>query len=546
MCGIFGFFNFGSKKIKVPDIILNEAATHAQKRGQDGWGVMVDGHVYKEIKENVNIDFKRFNGAKEFGLLNCRAKPETEVATSDKNIQPIEHFENRDDAYLVHNGAISESYMKNIYKKHKWKPDTKIDSEALMCLSYKEGVNKENLSKIDGGFAFIYMKLFNKKLFEVTIACKYQPLYILEVSRSDDEKVLFFHSLKSGLETLELYYKASNYRTFLYEMPSYTYKNYTLFDNNIVEEKFEPYFEYPQKSKSNNKIKVLCSCSGGIDSTTSLILAHKLLKENKQNFDIDMVHYMYGHRGQDAELNAVKRIHKYLKEKKDIDVNLKIVNLEDIYKNVFNVKNSQLIDNESDVETGTKEKLKSTIAWVPVRNMLFQVIMTGLAETYILEEGYEKVYMVAGWNQLSEEGFYPDNSSRFSNTMMEAAKYGTLVGHKMHTWNICAQLLKSDQWLLAKELGFLDVFEHTISCDIPVKEGQNYYNCKGQCGSTLLSMWASKRYKGIEDPRLFMEASTKIKESKLYKMPKQEPIDITEKAWKDVISRIILIDEVKV
>jgi hypothetical protein len=116
----------------------------------------------------------------------------------------------------------------------------------------------------------------------------------------------------------------------------------------------------------------------------------------------------------------------------------------------------------------------------------------------------------------------------------------------MHTWNICAQLLKSDQWLLAKELGFLDVFEHTISCDIPVKEGQNYYNCKGQCGSTLLSMWASKRYKGIEDPRLFMEASTKIKESKLYKMPKQEPIDITEKAWKDVISRIILIDEVKV
>jgi 7-cyano-7-deazaguanine synthase in queuosine biosynthesis/predicted glutamine amidotransferase len=545
MCGIFGFFNLGSKKINVPDILLNGAAMEAQKRGRDGWGVMLDGEIYKSTKQDSIINFKQFGTKKEFCILNCRAKPETEVETSLENIQPISHKENRKEAYLVHNGAISESYMKYVYKKHHWKPSTKIDSEALLTLSFKDGVNKKTLSEIDGGFAFIYMELFKKNLLEVSVACKYQPLYILEVSKSNDEKIIFFHSLKSGLEVLKDYYKSCDFQVFLYEMPSYSYRSYSILDKEEVHGTFEPYFEYPQKSKSNGKIKVLCSCSGGIDSTTSLILSHKLLKENQQDFDIDMIHYMYGHRGQEAELNAVKRIHKYLKEEKDINVNLKLVNLEDMYKNIFNVKNSQLINDKSEIETGTKEKLKSTIAWVPIRNMLFQVIMFGLGETYILEEGYDKVYMVAGWNQLSEEGFYPDNSTRFSNTMMEAAKYGTLVGHKLKTWNICAQLLKSDQWLLAKELGFLDVFKYTISCDIPVKDGDRYYNCNGQCGSTLLSMWASKRYKDIKDPRQFKEAMTTIKKSNLYKMPKQDSLTIDKNILNDVISRIILIDEVK-
>jgi len=202
------------------------------------------------------------------------------------------------------------------------------------------------------------------------------------------------------------------------------------------------------------------------------------------------------------------------------------------------------------METGTQDKLKSTIAWVPVRNMLFQTLMIGLAETYILEEGYDKVYLIAGWNQLSEEGFYPDNSSRFSNTMLKAARFGTLVGHKIHTWNLCSNLLKADQWLLANHFGFIDLFKHTISCDIPIiKYDDNgkvisACNCKGQCGSTLLSMWASQRYIDIKDPREFAEADVTVDKDLLYKPPVIEPKVTNEDDVKNALGRLILIDEV--
>jgi len=529
--------------IKIPYELIKTVAIEAQKRGRDGYGYMINDALYKESSSDT---FEMFNvriGRQSFGMVNCRAKPETEQATTKINMQPISYvdmFNNKE--YLVHNGAVSESYKDEMFKKHSWKPITKIDSEALLCMCVHEGVDANTLSKINGGFAFIHMKVFEGKLQKVSVACKYQPLYALEVA-SPAGSVIFYHSLKSGIDILKKYYEAGEYFINEYEFPEYAFETFDLVNGTRDKGTFEPYFEYPNKAKTNKKVKVLCACSGGIDSTTSLIMAHKLLEKTKVPFDIDLVHFKYGHRGQTAEINAVRDIVEWL-EHSDIKVNLKVVDLEDIYKYVFNVQRSQLINPNLVVETGTQDKLKSTVAWVPVRNMLFQTIMIGLAETYILEEGYKKAYIVAGWNQLSEEGFYPDNSSRFANTMLKAAKFGTLVGNQIKPWNICSQLLKSDQWLLAEVFKFIEVFKYTISCDIPVLDGPAFYNCNGQCGSTLLSMWAAKRYKGIKDPRQFRDASVTISKDKMYTSPIEEELEITRDVITQTINRIIKPDEV--
>ncbi|MEA3280279.1 MAG: 7-cyano-7-deazaguanine synthase [Thermodesulfobacteriota bacterium] len=559
MCGIFGFFSSGSKKANVSAmnrVLFNVIGMTAQERGTDGFGYMVESMTKFEERQGVLFsDSNLVSANSRYGMINCRAKPETEIETDVNNIQPLV----RNNHWLVHNGALSQSYNAAIFKRTKYKPRTDLDSEGLMCLMSKPVDLEDELSKVDGGFAFIHMKTqANGRLF-VTVSCKYQPLYHLRIDvvvRGHHAEYHYFHSCESAIDLIEESFKCRNVKNIFFnkhEVKPYSYQTFIVdFEKGIesIDGTFIPKFQYPNLHMKVNKIKVLCASSSGIDSTTSLMLADKLLKESNVEYSIDAVHFKYGHRGQEAELYAMKRVIAFANKRKKCNFNLKICNLERIYKSFFKVKNSQLIDKESTIETGTKDMLKSTIAWVPVRNMLFQTLLTGLAETYILEEGYDKVYIIAGWNQLSEEGFYPDNSARFSNAMSEAGKYGTLVGHRIHQWKLCSNLLKSDQWLLAQMFGFLDVFKYTISCDIPIieKDGDKItgvFNCAGQCGSTLLSMWASERYKDIKDPRRFKEADVNISKDDLYELPKGEPIEhITDTMRSDVLDRIIKIPEV--
>jgi len=563
MCGIFGFFGLPIEEIEIPvmtDKLFGELGVIAQERGKDGFGYMVNGRVKTEPYKNLGFpDYPMYSNDTQYGLLNCRAKPETEAETDDQNIQPIV----RSDYCVVHNGSLSEEYVTGMYKKYNYKPKTKIDSEALLCMLMQEGLSKESLSKIDGGFAFMATQR-NSLGLKFYVACKYQPLYqfkvdICLISSKKSTTYYYFHSCEKAMDSLEEYFstfkkesKNAYIITTKTQYPEYSFSEFLMTDNSIKSKHgtFPPLFTYPTRLKTRGGIKVLCAASGGIDSTTSLLLADRLLKDAKVNFSIDAVHFMYGHRGEEAEEFAIRNIVDYSNRKKGTNFNLKVIKLTEIFRDFFNVKNSQLINTKVDVETGTKEKLKSTIAWVPVRNMLFQTLLIGLAETYILEEGYEKVYLVAGWNQLSEEGFYPDNSSRFSHAMLRAAKFGTLAGERIHTWNICSNLLKSDQWLLANMYGFMDVFKRTISCDIPIVKREpngtikNVYNCDGQCGSTLLSIWAAKRYIDIIDPRTFKEAVTNVKKETLYQIPKQEPVKITEDIILDALKRIIKIPEI--
>jgi len=558
MCGIFGGFklnnfdsdfNILSKKLIIDFILL------ASQRGKDGYSIYSDSfksfsniEVIKNINKPTLKDLNEFtfNNNNDYLIGNCRAKPETEVDTSLKNMQPISNTFKDIKFILAHNGAISESLVNYVKQKNQtYKFKTNIDSEslALYILNDNNLLNK-SLENIDGGFAFsLYYKKQNK--FNIILATKYHPLYIMECFIKKDNKIykfLYYHSC-SGMKNIVLdflnenEYDIINYN--FYQMKEFTFKHFKIDNNKTlkIENSFIPKFYYPKSIHNvTQKNKILVACSGGIDSTCTLIMSHLLFSKYK-NFDIEAIHFKYGHRGEEAEVNAINNIVKKINQKIKKKINLKIIDVSFLYSNIFNVNNSQLIDKNSKIETGTQEGLKSTVAWVPIRNMLFSVIMAGIAETNILENNYKDVYLCAGWNQLSEEGFYPDNSQLFTEAFHQLCNFGTLTGKHIKSLTIARNILKSDQWVLADFFNFLDIYKYTISCDIPQydKNTNTYYNCDNQCGSTMLSTWAVKRWNNIKDPRTFIHCKNKIiSEKEQYKLP--DKINSRDYTIKDVLN----------
>lgn len=568
MCGIFGYWNSTVESKPIMDKELFKLmGKYAQLRGSDGYGYIVNGIRYKKVTVNEPVEFTEYpeNPMRlwSWGLLNCRAKPETEAPTTVRNVQPLMSRaklceDTKLHAACVHNGALSNDFVRSIYEKYSYEPITDLDSEAFIPMllgmakaqehSDEREILKEFCESANGGFAMLgtFQDQFGTRSF--IAACKYQPLYELSVYIPNFKRTYYYlHSVKEALDECEKYLSQTLLRDseivcHIEEVEPYTCRIYR--DYGVEEISFKPTYSYPGRVEPKDKVKVLVATSSGIDSTCSLIMAHKLLERKGIDYSIDAIHFKYGHRGQEAEEQAIKKIVEEANKKFNNKFNLKIVNLEHIYKDFFNVKKSQLIDKDSNIETGTNDKLKTTVAWVPVRNMLFQTLMYGLAETYILEEGYRKVYIVAGWNQLSEEGFYPDNSTRFSNAMSLASKFGTLVGHDIVNWNICSRLLKSDEWALAKMLDFLDLYKYTISCDCPVEENGHMYNCDGQCGSTILSQIASKRYIGIKDPREFRHNDKIVVDEKdKFKFYEETPITLSAETQFAILDRLVLIDD---
>lgn len=265
-----------------------------------------------------------------------------------------------------------------------------------------------------------------------------------------------------------------------------------------------------------NKELVLVSCSGGFDSSCTLAILQLAGYQN-----LMAVHFMYGHRGQAAEKQA---IHKVTKE---LNIPLKIFNLEPIYDEMDVNSISMLANKDSKIITGTEEGLKSTAAWHPARNLLFMNMMIALAEAEIMKHNYSKVYLAGGFLQLTESATYPDNTPYFADACLRAAQYGTLVGNRLKPLYCLSNLMKYEQFALIKEFELEHVYKHTISCDRPIVKCENArirttvrpdgmeekdwvidsvpHNCSKDglpaCGSGLLSYWASKMV-GLDDMKI--------------------------------------------
>lgn len=267
--------------------------------------------------------------------------------------------------------------------------------------------------------------------------------------------------------------------------------------------------------KENEEL-VLVACSGGLDSSTTLSLIH--ISEYK---NIIACHYNYGHRGSDAEQLAITNVCQ------ELNIPLKIFDLNGLY-NEMDVKSiSMLANNNAKITTGTISGLKKLDAWHPGRNMLMATIMATFAETEVMKYDYNKVHLVAGWQNLSESGHYPDNSESFCNSYLELFKYGTLIGNRIKPLFVLSNLMKHELFVLIKEFKLENIYRHTISCDRPkiqsvkdvkglqkktgsvmsTPEGQKIVPCNCMkngmpaCGSGLLSFWGSKMI-GLNDMKM--------------------------------------------
>ena len=242
---------------------------------------------------------------------------------------------------------------------------------------------------------------------------------------------------------------------------------------------------------------VLVSCSSGLDSTCTLKILQLAGYEN-----IIPIHFKYGARSGDAEELAIQNICKQLK------LSPKIFDVSNLYKEMDIESISMLSNEKAPITTGTSDGLKSVQAWTSGRNMLFQTIMMTFAETEVMKHNYEKVYFCAGWNQLTESACYPDNTKYFSDACINMAKYGTLVGNRFSILYCLSNLMKTEQYVLAKDLGFLDLFDMCISCDRAKVINGIPCNCSKNdmpaCGSGLLSAWSEKML-GLKTNRNFYE-----------------------------------------
>jgi len=512
MCGIASYF----ARESVPGMnVFKKLFTWAEKRGTDGFGLIIvkrdrrdkenylnnlvtykSTSTYSECEEEA-IKVVRDN--LEIGdllLAICRAAPEQEPPTSERNIQPLVNNE----CILIHNGSVSQKVYDRVKELSPAEYVSDIDSEAILHYYNICGRNIDHtMEYISGGVAALMYDWKKDCLYMINdfkpIAQSYIKGYgyflasdndclgeiIQDVTDCGRDGIClwenFYHHYLSGGRIKELDLDSGFVRNIKYS-PRYMTQNW---DSN--------------NPKPKEKELCLVAASGGLDSTLTLSMLKLAHYDN-----IIACHFKYGHRGQQCEESAITKVCKQL------DIELKVFDIEDLVTGID--PTSMLIDPNAKITTGTREGLKKLDAWVCGRNMLFLTIMATFAEAQVMKDNYQTVHLLGGFLNLTESGHYPDNSEYFLSSFLEHAKYGTLIGNRLKPLFGLSNLMKSDQWTLVKEFALFDIVKNTISCDRPmfdvvVGRGESHAkNCSKDgmpaCGSGLLSWWAAKMV-GLDD-----------------------------------------------
>ena len=494
MCGIVGIFNReGGFPAEVYDLLFKEA----EKRGQDGFGIfcwnekdkLQPGWKYpqpysyysKEVKDVV----KNWSKKGSIILANCRAQPETEVASKDdSSIQPI----SKQGITVVHNGSVANFIVDELADLGY---ETKIDSEAIINAYIRfDGDMKKVMEYLVGGFAFILLDTNKKRLYCVN---DYKPLAIGYIKGYG----FIIHSEESAIgKAVELVTDCKRCGTNVWEdfyyhwqFPGYTIREIDLDSGMERVYRFTPRFYHPvwNSLDKGKGVKAIVLASGGIDSGLTAWVLREL------GYDVMLLHFDYGQKGEEAEKWAVTKLSQ------TSGMELRVVDL----KNIFAGDTSCLIDKSLEIKTGTNEYLKTTEAWSSNRNQLFLSIATTFAEQEILKHNLEKVYISGGFYNLTESSIYPDNSEFFAKTFFDNVEYSAITGTRIKPLSVMRNVMKAEEWILGKALNF--PFSITVSCDQPLHspDEDKVYLCR-QCGSTLLSMWGAEMA-GVSDPRLFYD-----------------------------------------
>jgi 7-cyano-7-deazaguanine synthase in queuosine biosynthesis len=492
----------------------------AEKRGQNGFGVAVfdpqtkSWSRYKqtlpmsEDRNSLEVFLAEHTGIGKITLISCRATPETEPQTDLDMLQPIINEDER--LALVHNGSVTDSvitHMKQEYAGYKWK--TNIDSEGILASYFLHHKNMvSTMEFLSGAFAFVLLDYMKRSMYLVTSFNPLAHMYIKGYgyfAHSDNDcltEILegLTGAKKDGMNVWESWYH--------HYLEGYTIIETDLDSGSQFKQTFKPRFLHTnwnalEPVPEEPKEAVLVAASGGIDSG----LTTHLLK--LAGYDVEMVHFDYGHRGADSEGWAVEKLNEKL------EVPLNVIDLAHLYNDHIPDVHSMLLNEQAPIESGGIN-IKSTIAWVAGRNAIFSAILMGMAEGMVLSMPYDKVYISAGWAQLSEEtGGYPDNSFQFAQALNNLKDFGYITGsHHIEFLPVLSRLTKTECWTLGDAFGF--PFECTVSCDNPIMWKGTPALCLG-CGSTRLSRWASDRAH-INDPRIFYKEKSELEAGIIYRI----------------------------
>lgn len=208
--------------------------------------------------------------------------------------------------------------------------------------------------------------------------------------------------------------------------------------------------------------KAICILSGGMDSTLSSYIA------KKEAYEIVAVHFNYGQRTQERELQAFRDICEDLQIKQKYEIDIPFFT---------QIGASALTDNSIDIPIGGLQK-GVPITYVPFRNGIFLSIATAIAEKE------EASALFIGVVQEDSSG-YPDCSDSFISKMQDTINEGTKKTTKLQIKTPLVHLSKAQ--IVQKSLELNVPLEHTWSC---YKEEQE---ACGVCDSCRLRLNGFKK-----------------------------------------------------
>ncbi len=221
--------------------------------------------------------------------------------------------------------------------------------------------------------------------------------------------------------------------------------------------------------------KAVVLLSGGLDSTTTLAIAHN------EGYDTYAMSFRYGQRNA-VELQCAKNIADALgvKQHTIVDINLRIFGASALTADIAVPKNRS----DTEMEDGIP------ITYVPARNTIF--LSYGLAYAEVL--GADTIFI--GVNAMDYSG-YPDCRPEYINAYQTMANLATQAGVEGKTQlTIRAPLMDKTKAEIIQIGAALGVdYSLTLSCYDPDAEGR----ACGGCDSCLLRKRGFKEA-GIPDP----------------------------------------------
>jgi len=205
------------------------------------------------------------------------------------------------------------------------------------------------------------------------------------------------------------------------------------------------------------KKRAVCIISGGMDSALAATIA------KREGYEIIALHFNYGQRTEQKELEAFEKIANFLEVSERYVIDL------DFFKQIGA---SALTDMSLEVPTGGIEA-GVPITYVPFRNGIFLSIATALAEKH----GAEAI--VIGVVEEDSSG-YPDCRDSYIHAMEQAINLGTKEETRVVIKMPLVHLKKEEIVLKSLEMGV--PLEATWSCY------QNEQEACGVCDSCRLRL----------------------------------------------------------